>query len=85
MQNQKHLTLPGEIAALICLEAEYKCFTNGILFINHSPSQKKVPPTHDEANMPTKKIKANDVTNPRPAPGIARLQGSIRQMKRIYM
>lgn len=43
------------------------CFINGILLINHSPSQKTVAPIHDEANMPIKKIKKSDVINPRPA------------------
>lgn len=83
--KQKHQILPGEIAAVICLEAEYMYFTKGILFINHSPSQKTVPPTHDEANIPTKNMKASDVTNPRPVPGIARLQKSIRQTKSIHI
>lgn len=54
------------MAALICLEAEYMCFINGIRFINHSPSQKTEDPNHDEANMPTKNMKSIDVTNPRP-------------------
>uniref|UniRef100_A0A2P2M5L9 Uncharacterized protein n=1 Tax=Rhizophora mucronata TaxID=61149 RepID=A0A2P2M5L9_RHIMU len=56
----------GEIAVLICLDAEYMCFTNGIRLINHSPSKKTVEPNHDEANMPTKKMKSSDVINPRP-------------------
>jgi hypothetical protein len=58
--------LPGEIAELICLDAEYKCFTNGILLINHSPTKKTVAPSHEEANIPMKSIKMSDVTNPRP-------------------
>ena len=67
-RNRKKLVLPGEIAALICLEAEYMCFTKGIHLINHSPSQKTEAPSHDEANMPTKNINNRDVMNPRPAP-----------------
>lgn len=43
------------------------CFMKGIRFMNHSPIQKTVAPIHDEANIPTKNIKARDVTNPRPA------------------
>lgn len=35
--------------------------------MNHSPIQKTVAPTHDEANIPMKKIKMIDVTNPKPA------------------
>lgn len=58
---------PGFIAALICFEAEYRCFTKGILFISHSPSQNIVAPNHDETNTPTKKTKTKDVMNPRPA------------------
>lgn len=49
------------------------CFTKGIFFMNHSPSQKTVAPIHDEANKPTKNIKVKDVTNPRPATGSIRL------------
>lgn len=60
--------LPGEIAELICLDAEYICFTKGIRFINHSPIKNTVAPNHDEAKIPTKKIKIIDVMNPRPAP-----------------
>lgn len=62
--------LPGEIAELICLEAEYRCFTKGIRFIIHSPNQKTVAPNHDEANIPTKNIKINEVMNPSPAPRV---------------
>ena len=43
------------------------CLTKGILFINHSPIQKTVAPTHDEANIPIKNTKISDVINPRPA------------------
>lgn len=60
--------LPGEIAELICLDAEYICLTKGIRFINHSPIKNTVEPNHDEAKIPTKKIKIIDVMNPRPAP-----------------
>jgi hypothetical protein len=49
------------------LEAEYKCFTKGIRFINHSPSQKMVEPIHDETKTPTKNTNTRDVTNPSPA------------------
>lgn len=59
--------LPGEIAALICLEAEYICFTKGILLINHSPSEKRVAPVHDETKTPMKNTKSKDVINPSPA------------------
>lgn len=60
-------TIPGEIAALICLDAEYICLTKGILFINHSPSEKTAAPIHDETKTPTKSTKSNEVTNPSPA------------------
>lgn len=43
------------------------CLTNGIRFINHSPSQKTEAPNHDETNTPTRNTKSNDVTNPSPA------------------
>lgn len=65
--HSNHTALPGEIAVLICLEAEYICFTKGIRLINCSPSQKTVEPSHDEANIPTKKVKSTDVINPSPA------------------
>lgn len=65
--SKKNFRLPGEIAALICLEAEYICLTKGIRFINHSPSQKTVAPIHDETKTPTKNTKTKDVTNPNPA------------------
>ena len=55
------------MAALICFEAEYMCLMNGIRFINHSPSEKTVVPSHDEANMPTKNTNRTDVRNPSPA------------------
>lgn len=60
-------SLPGEIAELICLEAEYRCLTNGNFFIIHSPIQKTVAPSHDETKTPTRNTKTKDVTNPRPA------------------
>lgn len=43
------------------------CLTKGICFINHSPIQKTVAPTHDDANTPIKNMTISDVTNPRPA------------------
>lgn len=43
------------------------CFIKGNRFINHSPSQNTVAPSHDEANTPTKNMKRIDVRNPRPA------------------
>lgn len=64
---KQYTTLPGDIAVLICLEAENMCFTKGIRLINCSPSQKTVEPSHDEANIPTKKVKSTDVMNPSPA------------------
>jgi len=63
---KQYTVLPGEIAVLICLEAEYMCLTKGIRLINCSPSQKTVEPNHDEANIPTKKVKSTDVMNPSP-------------------
>jgi hypothetical protein len=59
--------LPGEIAVLTCFDAEYKCLTNGIFFINHSPTQNMVEPTHDETNMPTRNMNTREVKKPRPA------------------
>ena len=59
--------LPGEIAELICLDAEYICLTNGIFFINHSPSEKTAAPIHDETKIPTNNTKSKDVINPSPA------------------
>ena len=58
--------LPGETAVLTCFDAEYMCLTNGIFFINHSPTQKTVEPTHDDTNIPTINMNTRDVTNPRP-------------------
>lgn len=43
------------------------CLTNGIRFMNHSPTQKTVAPIHDETKTPTKNTKSKDVTNPSPA------------------
>jgi hypothetical protein len=65
--NEWKCVLPGEIAALICLEAEYKCLMKGIRFMNHSPSEKTVPPIHDETKTPTRNTKSKDVINPSPA------------------
>ena len=58
---------PGDIAALICFEAEYICLTKGIRFITHSPTEKTAAPIHDETKTPTKKTKSRDVINPSPA------------------
>jgi len=62
--------IPGDIAALICLDAEYICLTRGIRFMNHSPIQKTVAPIHDETKTPIRNTKANDVMKPSPAPQI---------------
>lgn len=70
IKEKRCLQLPGEIAELICLEAEYMCFTKGIRLINQSPIQKTVAPNHEEANIPMKNTKINDVMNPSPAPCI---------------
>lgn len=43
------------------------CFTKGIRLINHSPNQKTVAPSHDEAKTPMKNMNINDVMNPSPA------------------
>lgn len=59
--------LPGDIAALICFEAEYIQLTSGIFLINHSPRVRTEAPNHDDMKMPTKNIKVMDVANPRPA------------------
>lgn len=61
-------SIPGDIAALICLDAEYICLTRGIRFMNHSPIQKTVAPIHDETKTPIRNTKANDVIKPSPAP-----------------
>lgn len=55
--------------ALICLDVEYICFINGIFFIIHSPIQKKVVLSHDDAKTPIKNTKSNDEINPSPASG----------------
>ena len=57
------------------------CLTKGIRFINHSPNKKTVAPIHDEANIPTKNIKINDVMNPRPAQGIK--ENSIKEKGKV--
>ena len=59
-------TIPGDMAALICLEALYIWRTNGIRLINHSPSPRTDAPNHDDMNTPTKKMNVIEVTNPRP-------------------
>ena len=59
--------LPGEIATLICFNAEYICRTNGIRLMNHSPTRKMDAPTQEETNTPTEKMKRIDVTKPSPA------------------
>lgn len=55
------------MAVLTCFDAEYMCRTNGIFFINHSPTQKMVEPTHEETNIPTRKMNTREVRKPRPA------------------
>lgn len=75
--------LPGEIAALICLEAEYRCLTKGIRWMNHSPSQKSVEPNHDETNIPTKNTKSKDVMNPSPASKTCFMR-IFKKMKNLY-
>lgn len=53
--------------ALICLEAEYICFINGIFFMIHSPIQKTVAPSQDDAKTPIRNTKSKDDINPNPA------------------
>jgi hypothetical protein len=60
------ISLPGETAVLTCFDAEYMCLTNGIFFINHSPTQKTVEPTQEDTNIPTRSINTREVKNPRP-------------------
>jgi len=80
---KQYTVLPGEIAVLICLEAEYMCLTKGIRLINCSPSQKTVEPNHDEANIPTKKVKSTDVMNPSPATYKKELKDVVQDKKLI--
>lgn len=65
--KEERCLLPGEMEALICLDAEYICFTNGICFIIHSPIQKTVAPSHDDAKTPIRNTKIKDDINPSPA------------------
>ena len=63
---EKKITLPGETAVLTCFDAEYMCLTNGIFFINHSPTQKTVEPTQEDTKIPTRSMNTREVKNPRP-------------------
>lgn len=59
--------LPGDIAALICLEAAQMQLTSGIFLMNHSPRVRTEVPNHDDMKTPTKNMKVMEVMNPRPA------------------
>ena len=58
--------IPGDIAALICLEAAYIQLTRGIFLMNHSPRVRTEVPNHDDMKIPTKNMKVMEVINPRP-------------------
>jgi hypothetical protein len=67
LKEVDNIYAPGEMASLICLEAEWMCLTSGIRLINHSPISNMDTPIHKETNTPTKNMKRNVVTNLSPA------------------
>ena len=58
--------IPGDIVALICVEATYKYLTRAIFLMNHSPRVRTKVPNHDDMKIPTKTMKVMEVINPRP-------------------